>query len=123
MKKWFVFLLIFVQLALKSSGQVVTQTYLDPCSLKTYVVSIPIQSTSGVLVIVRDKSKVFTYSQFTSGEVDTWIKNIFATPCPTSQVVQQTVTATVAQAASQAASSAASSAAASAASRARRSPS
>ena len=77
-KKWFVFLFIFMQLALKSSGQVVTQTYLDPCSLKTYVVSIPIQSNSGVLVIVRDKSKVFTYSQFASGEVDTWIKNIFA---------------------------------------------
>ena len=42
MKKWFVLFLIFIQLALKSSGQVVTQTYLDPCSLKTYVVSIPI---------------------------------------------------------------------------------
>jgi hypothetical protein len=58
----------------------VTQTYLDPCDLKTYVVSIPIQSTSGVLVIIRGTSKIFTYSQFASGEVDRWVNSIFATP-------------------------------------------
>ena len=100
----------------RSQGQVVTQTYLDPCDLKTYVVTIPIQSTSGVLVIVRGNSKVFTYSQFTSGEVDRWVNSIFAKPCPSSLVVQQTVTAAVTQAASTAASSAASSAASTAAS-------
>jgi len=115
MKKW-IGVCLFLLFFLKGSGQVVTQTYIDPCDLKTYVVTIPISNNSGVTVIIRGKSKVFTYAQFTSGEVDQWIKTIFAAPCPSSLVVQQTVTAAVSQAASAAASSAASSAAASAAS-------
>ena len=100
----------------KSQGQVVTQTYLDPCDLKTYVVTIPIQTNAGVLVIIRGSSKVFTYSQFTNGEVTTWINSIFATPCPSTTIVTQTVTQTVTQAVTQSASSAAASSASSAAS-------
>ena len=115
MKKW-IGVCLFLLFFLKGSGQVVTQTYIDPCDLKTYVVTIPITNNSGVTVIIRGKSKVFTYAQFTSGEVDQWIKSIFAAPCPSSLVVQQTVTAAVSQAASAAASSAASAAASSAAS-------
>jgi hypothetical protein len=115
MKKW-IGVCLFLLFFLKGSGQVVTQTYIDPCDLKTYVVTIPITNNSGVTVIIRGKSKVFTYAQFTSGEVDQWIKSIFAAPCPSSLVVQQTVTAAVSQAASSAASSAASAAASSAAS-------
>ena len=79
----------------ESQGQVVTQTYIDPCDSKTYVVSIPIQSNNGVLVIVRGKSKIFNYQQFISGEVTTWVNSIFSTPCPANAVVTQTVTQTV----------------------------
>ena len=103
-------------LTYESQGQVVTQTYMDPCDLKTYVVTIPIQTNTGVLVIIRGSSKVFTYSQFTNGEVTTWINSIFATPCPSTIIVTQTVTQTVTQAVTQSASSAASSSASSAAS-------
>lgn len=98
----------------KLLGQVVTQTYLDPCDLKTYVVSIPIQANNGVLIIVRSKSKVFTYSQFINGEVTTWINGIFNEPCPSTTVIEQTVSQTVSQTAASAAASATSSAAASA---------
>jgi hypothetical protein len=104
-------ILFVVFLTHKSQGQVVTQTYLDPCDLKTYVVTIPIQTNSGVLVIIRGSSKVFTYSQFTNGEVTSWINSIFATPCPSTTIVTQTVTQAVTQSASSAASSATSSAA------------
>lgn len=93
----------------KTKSQVMTQTYIDPCDLKTYVVTIPFQSNSGVLVIIRDKSKSFTYSQFTSGEVSRWINGVFSTPCPSTVIVSQTVTQSVTQAASTTASSAASS--------------
>jgi hypothetical protein len=109
-------ILFVVFLTHKSQGQVVTQTYLDPCDLKTYVVTIPIQTNAGVLVIIRGSSKVFTYSQFTNGEVTTWINSIFATPCPSTTIVTQTVTQTVTQAVTQSASSAAASSASSAAS-------
>jgi hypothetical protein len=101
-------MLFVVFLTHRSQGQVVTQTYIDPCDLKTYVVSIPIQSTTGVLVIIRGTSKVFTYTQFASGEVDRWVNGIFATPCPSTTIVTQTVAATVTQAVSSAASAAAS---------------
>ena len=103
------FLIIFT--TQKSQGQVVTQTYLDPCDLKTYVVTIPIQSNTGVLVIIRGNSKVFTYSQFTNGEVTTWVNSVFTAPCPSTTIVTQTVTQAVTQSASSASSSAASSAA------------
>ena len=112
MKKYFIgiFLtLIFVLTSLKSQGQVITQVYIDPCDFKTYVVAFPITNV-GVTVIVRGKSKVFSYIQFQSGEVDNWVRGIFSTPCPTNDVVQQTIQQTVAQAAAQAASAAASSA-------------
>jgi hypothetical protein len=118
MKKYFIgiFLtLIFILTSLKSQGQVITQVYIDPCDFKTYVVAFPITNV-GVTVIVRGKSKVFSYVQFQSGEVDNWVRGIFSTPCPTNDVVQQTIQQTVAQAAAQAASAAASSAASAAAS-------
>ena len=118
MKKYFIgiFLtLIFILTSLKSQGQVITQVYIDPCDFKTYVVAFPITNV-GVTVIVRGKSKVFSYVQFQSGEVDNWVRGIFSTPCPTNDVVQQTIQQTVTQAAAQAASAAASSAASAAAS-------
>jgi hypothetical protein len=100
-------------LTYRTQGQVVTQTYIDPCDLKTYIVTIPIQSNTGVLVIIRGDSKTFTYTEFNNGVVDRWVNSIFSKPCPTSLVVQQTVTTTVTQASSTAASTAASSAASS----------
>lgn len=118
MKKYFIgifLILIFILTSLKSQGQVITQIYIDPCDFKTYVVAFPITNV-GVTVIVRGKSKVFSYVQFQSGEVDNWVRGIFSTPCPSNDVVQQTIQQTVAQAAAQAAASAASSAASAAAS-------
>jgi hypothetical protein len=118
MKKYFIgifLILFFILTSLKSQGQVITQVYIDPCDFKTYVVAFPITNV-GVTVVVRGKSKVFSYVQFQSGEVDNWVRGIFSTPCPTNDVVQQTIQQTVAQAAAQAASAAASSAASAAAS-------
>jgi hypothetical protein len=88
----------------KLQGQIVTQTYLDPCDLKTYVITIPIQSNNGVVIVIRGVSKVFTYVQFSNGEVDDWIKSIFATPCTPTIVASQAVTTTVTQSVSAAAS-------------------
>jgi hypothetical protein len=61
-------------------------------------------------VLIRNKSRTFTYADFASGTVTKWINDIFSTPCPIA------VVATVAQQAAQAASSAASQAASAASS-------
>jgi hypothetical protein len=114
MKKWIINLLltsVLFILANKANGQILTQTYLDPCDNKVYVVTFPLPNNV-ITAIVRNKAKTFTYLEAQSGVIQTWVNSIFATPCPTQQVVlQQTITNTVTQAASQAATQAASSAA------------
>ena len=88
MKKWIVTFAISVSslLALNAKGQNIVNTYIDPCDSKVYTFVAPIASNSpGVLVIVRGKSRLFTYADFASGTVDAWVKSIFATPCPVSQ--------------------------------------
>ena len=98
-------------LANKANGQSIIQTYIDPCDNKVYTVIVPIASNQpGVVVLIRNKSRIFTYADFASGTVTKWVSDIFATPCPTNTAVQQTIQNTVSQAASQAASAAASSA-------------
>ena len=113
MKKWILSLLISVSFifANKANGQNIVQTYIDPCDSKVYTVVVPISSNQpGVLVLIRNKSRLFTYADFASGTVTKWVNDIFATPCPVA------IVATVAQQAAQAASSAASQAASAAAS-------
>lgn len=113
MKQWILTVLISVSflIANKANGQNIVQTYIDPCDNKVYTVVVPISSNQpGVLVLIRNKSRLFTYADFSSGTVTKWINDIFATPCPVA------IVATVAQQAAQAASSAASQAASSAAS-------
>ena len=113
MKRWFKYLPIIVLFifANKANGQNIVQTYIDPCDSKVYTVVVPISSNQpGVLVLIRNKSRIFTYADFASGTVTRWVNDIFLTPCPIA------IVATVAQQAAQAASNAASQAASSAAS-------
>lgn len=113
MKKWISSLSILVIsfLALPAKSQNIVQTYIDPCDSKIYTVVVPISSNQpGVLVLIRNKSRLFTYADFASGTVTKWVNDIFLTPCPVA------IVATVAQQAAQAASSAASQAASAAAS-------
>lgn len=111
MKRWVRFLSIFVLflIAYQANGQVITQTYTDPCDGKIYTVSVPIPNQV-VVVVIRGKTKTFTYVEAQSGVMSTWITTILSEPCPVA------ITVTVAQQAAQAASSAASAAASSAAS-------
>jgi hypothetical protein len=84
MKKWISSLLILVAflLASEANGQSIIQTYIDPCDNKTYTVVVPISSNQpGVVVLIRNKSRIFTYTDFASGAVTKWVNEIFATPC------------------------------------------
>ena len=123
MKRWLVLISIFVLsiLANKANSQTITQTYVDPCDQKVYVVVIPFGQNSTVAVI-RGKSKIVTIADINSGAFQTWVNSVFSEPCPVSQdgiaAAQAAAVKAAADAAAKAAADAAAKAAADAAAKA-----
>ena len=113
--KWLAVLFTFVTLT--ASAQVLTQTFIDPCSGQVTVVSVPI-ANGKTTIVYRGKFRTVTANDITSGELQAWINNLTVNfPCPQAQVaVTQTVTKAVQQAVSQATASATSQATSQAAS-------
>jgi hypothetical protein len=116
MKKWLVSLFIIVTslIALKANSQTITQTYIDPCDQKVYVVTIPFGQNQTVAVI-RGKSKIVTLADMNNGSFQIWVNSVFATPCPQNDAIRLAQEA-AARAAADAAAKAAADAAAKAAS-------
>lgn len=117
MKTWVTVFLISVTFFIANTaiGQTIVQTYLDPCDGKIYTVSFPLPNQT-VTVVVRGKVRSFSYVEASSGAIQTWVNQIFSTPCPSTPIATAAVATTVSQAASSAASAASSSAASAAAS-------
>ena len=86
MKKYIISLLILFFCS-ESFGQTITQTYIDPCDQKVYVVIIPFGQNQTVAVI-RGKSKIVTLADISSGAFQTWVNSIFATPCPQNDAIR-----------------------------------
>jgi hypothetical protein len=111
MKKWIGILLIILSYSLDTKSQVLTQTYLDPCDSKMYVVSFPLP-ISVITVAIRNKTKSFTYTDAQNGTMSQWVAGVLATPCPVPIAAVATQTQVAASVAKSAASVAASAAAA-----------
>jgi hypothetical protein len=113
--KWLVVLFTFVTVT--ASAQVLTQTFIDPCSGQVTVVTVPL-ANGRTTIVYRGKFRTVTASDITSGELQAWINNLTINfPCPQASVaVTQTVTRAVQQAVAQATSSATSQATSQAAS-------
>ena len=86
MKKYIISLLILFFCS-ESFGQTITQTYIDPCDQKVYVVIIPFGQNQTVAVI-RGKSKIVTLADISSGAFQTWVNSVFATPCPQNDAIR-----------------------------------
>ena len=102
------------------NSQILTNTFVDPCTKKVTVFVVPIQGTT---LVFMNKSKYVTAEDVRSGALMAWVNQVYAeyaAPCPinqlTQQITQQTVSNSVASAVSAAASSAASTASAAASS-------
>jgi hypothetical protein len=110
--KWFVLLLF---LPLLTQAQVLTQTFVDPCSGQVVVVTVPI-ANGKTTIVYRGKYRVVTANDITTGELQAWINNLTVNfPCPQAEVaVTQTVAKAVQQAVAQATSAATSQATSSA---------
>jgi len=122
MKKWLISLFIIVTslIAFKANSQTITQTYIDPCDQKVYVVTIPFGQNQTVAVI-RGKSKIVTLADMNNGSFQTWVNSVFATPCPQNDAIrlaQEAAAKAAADAAAKAAADAAAKAAADAAAKA-----
>lgn len=96
------------------NAQILTNTFVDPCSKKVTVFIVPLQGTT---IVFMGKAKFFTAIDVRNGSFTSWINQVYAeysAPCAisqlTQQVTQQTVTASVSAAVSSAATAAASSA-------------
>lgn len=111
--KWLLVLLFPFSL----TAQVLTQTFVDPCSGQVVVVTVPI-ANGKTTIVYRGKYRTVTANDITSGELQAWINNLTINfPCPQASIaVTQTVTNAVQQAVAQATSSATSQATSQAAS-------
>jgi hypothetical protein len=113
--KWLVVLFTFVTAT--ASAQVLTQTFVDPCSGQVTVVTVPI-ANGKTTIVYRGKYRIVTANDITSGDLQAWINNLTVNfPCPQAEIaVTQTVTRAVQQAVAQATASATSQATSQAAS-------
>lgn len=111
--KWLLVLLFPISL----SAQVLTQTFVDPCSGQVVVVTVPL-ANGKTTIVYRGKYRIVTANDITSGELQAWINNLTVNfPCPQAEIaVTQTVAKAVQQAVAQATSSATSQATSQAAS-------
>jgi hypothetical protein len=120
MKKYIISLLILFFYVKSFSQSTITQTYIDPCDNKVYVVTIPFGQNQTVAVI-RGKSKIVTLADMSSGVFQQWVNSVFATPCPLNdniRLAQEAAARAAADAAARAAADAAAKAAADAAAKA-----
>ena len=123
MKKWLATILLLIVTTLtafRAEGQTITQTYIDPCDNKVYVVVIPFGQNQTVAVI-RGKSKIVTLADMNNGVFQQWVNSVFATPCPINdniRLAQEAAARAAADAAAKAAADAAAKAAADAAAKA-----
>ena len=123
MKKWIATILLLIVTTLtafRAEGQTITQTYIDPCDNKVYVVVIPFGQNQTVAVI-RGKSKIVTLADMNNGNFQKWVNSVFAEPCPANDAIrlaQEAAARAAADAAARAAADAAAKAAADAAAKA-----
>ena len=122
--KW-IWLLILLLTLFGAKAQILTQTFIDPCSGKVTVVTVPI-ANGKTTIVYRGQYRIVTANDITTGALQAWINNLTINfPCPQATLavqqtvagaVQQAVAAATSQATSQATSSATAAAASAAAS-------
>lgn len=96
--RW-IWLLILLLTLFGARAQVLTQTFLDPCSGNVTVVTVPL-ANGKTTVVYRGRYKIVTANDITSGALQAWINDLTINfPCPQATLaVQQTVAAAVQQA-------------------------
>lgn len=108
--KWICTILLTLTLSW-ANAQVLTQTFIDPCSGNVTVVTVPL-ANGKTTIVYRGQLRIVTANDITTGALQAWINELTVNfPCPQATLaVQQTVAAAVQQAVAAATSQATSSA-------------
>lgn len=90
--KWFGFLLLFSSF---SYSQVFIQTFTDRCTGEVSVIQIPFEGTA--TVVFYNKTRTVTASDYTSGELQAWMEEVYTwwrslSPCSTNQATTTAAT-------------------------------
>lgn len=96
--KFILLYILVVILPICSYSQIITSTFVDPCTKKVTTFVVPIQGTT---IVFMGKSKYFTAADVPNGALMAWINQVYAeysAPCPVAQVATQVTTQTVASA-------------------------
>jgi len=96
--KWICVLLLTLTLSW-ANAQVLTQTFIDPCSGNVTVVTVPL-ANGKTTIVYRGQLRIVTANDITTGALQAWINELTVNfPCPQATLaVQQTVAAAVQQA-------------------------
>ncbi len=96
----FIFLIFFVLFYGKVNGQVLTQTFIDPCTQEVTLFTIPIQN--GTTIVFLNQSRFFTAADVNNGTFTTWVNQVYAqyrqtNPCSQQQgqVTQNQITSSI----------------------------
>ncbi len=95
------FILLYISVVLLpifSYSQIITSTFVDPCTKKVTTFVVPMQGTT---IVFMGKSRYFTSADVSNGNLMAWINRVYAeyaAPCPVAQVTTQVATQTVANA-------------------------
>jgi hypothetical protein len=98
MKRWLVTLLTIVTFLIsnKVSGQILSYTFIDPCTQEVTIFTIPAQ---GTVVFFLNKSRSFTSADVANGTLAAWVNQVYAeyrmtAPCgqQQGQVTQNQIT-------------------------------
>ena len=96
----FIFLIFFVLFYGKANGQVLTQTFIDPCTQEVTLFTIPIQN--GTTIVFLNQSRFFTSTDVNNGTFTTWVNQVYeqyrqTNPCSQQQgqVTQNQITSSI----------------------------
>ena len=96
----FIFLIFFVFFYGKVNAQVLTQTFIDPCTQEVTLFTIPIQN--GTTIVFLNQSRFFTATDVNNGTFTAWVNQVYeqyrlTSPCSQQQgqVTQNQITSSI----------------------------
>jgi hypothetical protein len=97
--KRFIYIAAFLLLGLQSKSQILSYTFIDPCTKQVSVFTVP---ATGTVIFFLNKSRTFTVSDVADGTLASWINQVYSdyrkvSPCSiqSGQVTQNQITSQV----------------------------
>ncbi len=97
--KRIIYIAVFLLLGLQSKSQILSYTFIDPCTKQVSIFTVP---ATGTVIFFLNKSRTFTVSDVSNGTLASWINQVYSdyrklSPCSvqSGQVTQNQITSQV----------------------------